>query len=135
MSDLDFSAIVYATDLDSSDQPTDPGLPVIWLTPHHGRTMPFGEIVVVTRWAGRPLAAHAEAPDTPRNQPVLQRHGDNMMENVRNALPRTSWQQLAWQKAAWLEAINATSGYDITRQLDGLLDWIDAIQEMSEMNF
>jgi predicted metal-dependent peptidase len=47
-SGLDFGAIVYATDLDSSDQPNDPGLPVIWLTPQHGRTMPFGEIVVVT---------------------------------------------------------------------------------------
>ncbi len=47
-SGLDFSAIVYATDLDSSDQPDDPGLPVIWLTPQHGRTMPFGEIVMVT---------------------------------------------------------------------------------------
>ncbi len=47
-SSLDFSAIVYATDLDSSDQPDDPGLPVIWLTPQHDRTMPFGEIVMVT---------------------------------------------------------------------------------------
>jgi predicted metal-dependent peptidase len=46
-SDLEFAAIVYATDLDSIDEPTDPGLPVIWLTPQHDRTMPFGEIVVV----------------------------------------------------------------------------------------
>ncbi|MGH7117754.1 MAG: VWA-like domain-containing protein, partial [Acetobacteraceae bacterium] len=41
------NAIVYATDLDCSDQPQDPGLPVIWLTPAHGRTMPFGDIVRV----------------------------------------------------------------------------------------
>jgi len=47
-SGLVFNAIVYATDLDSSDKPKDPGLPVIWLTPKLNRTMPFGEIVVVT---------------------------------------------------------------------------------------
>jgi predicted metal-dependent peptidase len=41
------NAIVYATDLDCSDQPEDPGLPVIWLTPTRSRTMPFGEIVEV----------------------------------------------------------------------------------------
>jgi predicted metal-dependent peptidase len=41
-------AIVYATDLNSSDQPQDPGLPVIWLTPTRNRTMPFGEIVPVS---------------------------------------------------------------------------------------
>ena len=40
--------IVYATDLDSSDQPDDPGTPVIWLTPGRGRTVPFGDIVAVT---------------------------------------------------------------------------------------
>jgi predicted metal-dependent peptidase len=40
-------AIVYATDLHCSDQPQDPGLPVIWLTPTRNRTMPFGEIVPV----------------------------------------------------------------------------------------
>ena len=39
--------IVYATDLDSSDRPTDPGTPVIWLTPTRGRSVPFGEIVEV----------------------------------------------------------------------------------------
>jgi predicted metal-dependent peptidase len=41
-------AIVYATDLNCSDQPQDPGLPVIWLTPTRNRTMPFGEIVPVS---------------------------------------------------------------------------------------
>jgi len=41
-------AIVYATDLNCSDQPRDPGVPVIWLTPTRNRTMPFGEIVPVT---------------------------------------------------------------------------------------
>ncbi len=41
-------AIVYATDLNCSDQPTDPGLPVIWLTPTRNRSMPFGEIVPVS---------------------------------------------------------------------------------------
>jgi predicted metal-dependent peptidase len=41
-------AIVYATDLHCSDQPQDPGLPVIWLTPTRNRTMPFGEIVPVS---------------------------------------------------------------------------------------
>jgi predicted metal-dependent peptidase len=46
-SGLDFSAVVYATDLDSGDRPNDPGIPVIWLTPQRGRTMPFGEIVMV----------------------------------------------------------------------------------------
>jgi len=46
-SDFDFNAIVYATDLDCSDEPQDPGLPVIWLTPNGNRTMPFGEIVRV----------------------------------------------------------------------------------------
>ena len=40
-------AIVYATDLHCSDQPQDPGVPVIWLTPTRNRTMPFGEIVPV----------------------------------------------------------------------------------------
>src|ERR1700758_1307965 len=46
-SDFEFNAIVYATDLDCSDEPQDPGLPVIWLTPNGNRTMPFGEIVRV----------------------------------------------------------------------------------------
>jgi len=41
-------AIVYATDLNCSDQPQDPGVPVIWLTPTRDRTMPFGEIVPVS---------------------------------------------------------------------------------------
>jgi predicted metal-dependent peptidase len=41
-------AIVYATDLNCSDQPRDPGVPVIWLTPMHNRMMPFGEIVPVS---------------------------------------------------------------------------------------
>ena len=41
-------AIVYATDLNCSDQPRDPGVPVIWLTPARNRTMPFGEIVPVS---------------------------------------------------------------------------------------
>jgi predicted metal-dependent peptidase len=41
-------AIVYATDLNCSDQPRDPGVPVIWLTPMRNRTMPFGEIVPVS---------------------------------------------------------------------------------------
>jgi predicted metal-dependent peptidase len=41
-------AIVYATDLNCSDQPRDPGVPVIWLTPTRNRTMPFGEIVAVS---------------------------------------------------------------------------------------
>jgi predicted metal-dependent peptidase len=41
------NAIVYATDLICSDQPQDPGLPVIWLTPTRNRTMPFGEIVEI----------------------------------------------------------------------------------------
>ena len=36
-------------DLDSSDEPRDPDLPVIWLTPNQNRTMPFKEIVLVTR--------------------------------------------------------------------------------------
>ena len=47
-SGLAFNAIVYATDLDCSDEPSDPGLPVIWLTPTHCRSMPFGETVIVT---------------------------------------------------------------------------------------
>jgi len=46
-SGLAFSAIVYATDLDCIDEPQDPGVPVIWLTPNDNRTMPFGEIVHV----------------------------------------------------------------------------------------
>lgn len=41
-------AIVYATDLNCSDLPRDPGVPVIWLTPTRNRTMPFGEIVPVS---------------------------------------------------------------------------------------
>jgi predicted metal-dependent peptidase len=41
-------AIVYATDLHCSDQPQDPGLPVIWLTPTRNQTVPFGEIVPVS---------------------------------------------------------------------------------------
>lgn len=39
--------IIYATDLYSSDTPEDPGIPVIWLTPTRGRSVPFGEIVHV----------------------------------------------------------------------------------------
>ena len=39
--------IVYATDLDSSDRPEEPGTPVIWLTPTRGRPVPFGDIVEV----------------------------------------------------------------------------------------
>lgn len=46
-SGFDANAIVYATDLDCSDAPEDPGLPVIWLTPRRHRTMPFGEIVEI----------------------------------------------------------------------------------------
>jgi predicted metal-dependent peptidase len=42
------NAIVYATDLKCSDQPQDPGVPVIWLTPTRNRAMPFGEIVPVS---------------------------------------------------------------------------------------
>ena len=42
------NAIVYATDLNCSDQPRDPGVPVIWLTPTRNRTMPFCEIVPVS---------------------------------------------------------------------------------------
>ena len=41
-------AIVYATDLNCSDQPRDPGVPVIWLTPTRNRTMPFGDVVPVS---------------------------------------------------------------------------------------
>jgi len=41
-------AIVYATDLKCSDEPRDPGIPVIWLTPTRNHTMPFGKIVPVT---------------------------------------------------------------------------------------
>ena len=40
--------IVYATDLASRDTPTDPGVPVIWLTPTRRRSVPFGEVVEVT---------------------------------------------------------------------------------------
>jgi predicted metal-dependent peptidase len=40
-------AIVYMTDLLYSDRPRDPGLPVIWLTPATGRSVPFGEVVEV----------------------------------------------------------------------------------------
>ncbi len=47
-SGLAFCAVVYATDLDCTDVPQDPGVPVIWLTPNHNRTMLFGEIVEVT---------------------------------------------------------------------------------------
>ena len=43
----DANIIIYATDLDSSDTPENPGLPVIWLTPTRGKTMPFGEIIHV----------------------------------------------------------------------------------------
>jgi predicted metal-dependent peptidase len=42
------STIIYATDLFCSDQPQDPGLPVIWLTPTRGHAMPFGDIIPVT---------------------------------------------------------------------------------------
>jgi predicted metal-dependent peptidase len=42
------SVIVYATDLACSETPEDPGVPVIWLTPSHGRAIPFGTIVEVT---------------------------------------------------------------------------------------
>ena len=41
----DVNIIIYATDLRSSDTPKNPGLPVIWLTPTRGMTMPFGEII------------------------------------------------------------------------------------------
>jgi predicted metal-dependent peptidase len=51
-SGLGFSAVVYATDLNCIDEPQDPGLPVIWLTPNHNRTMPFGEIVPVNLSSG-----------------------------------------------------------------------------------
>ena len=47
-SDFGADAIVYATDLNCSDQPQDPGVPVIWLTPTRNRTMPFGEVVPVS---------------------------------------------------------------------------------------
>jgi predicted metal-dependent peptidase len=44
---FDPHVIVYATDLDSRDTPTCPGVPVIWLTPSRGRAVPFGEIVEI----------------------------------------------------------------------------------------
>lgn len=47
-SGFDANAIVYATDLNCSDQPQDPGVPVIWLTPTRNGTMPFGEIVPIS---------------------------------------------------------------------------------------
>ena len=47
-SGFDPSAIVYATDLVCRDAPTDPGTPVIWLTPTRGRGVPFGEVIKVT---------------------------------------------------------------------------------------
>ena len=40
-------AIIYETDLDAADQPADPGIPVIWLTPTRGHRMPFGEIIEI----------------------------------------------------------------------------------------
>jgi predicted metal-dependent peptidase len=43
----DANIIIYATDLRSSDTPENPGIPVIWLTPTRGKTMPFGEIIHV----------------------------------------------------------------------------------------
>jgi hypothetical protein len=43
-----FNAISYATDLDSSGNPEDPGPQVIWPAPKRNRTIPFGEIVTVT---------------------------------------------------------------------------------------
>jgi predicted metal-dependent peptidase len=42
------SVIVYATDLVCCETPEDPGVPVIWLTPSHGRAIPFGTVVEVT---------------------------------------------------------------------------------------
>ena len=42
------NAIVYATDLISSDTPRDPGCPTIWLTPTRGRSVPFGDVVEVS---------------------------------------------------------------------------------------
>jgi predicted metal-dependent peptidase len=45
---FDPRAIIYATDLGSADQPHDPGVPVIWLTPTRGRTMPFGTVIEVS---------------------------------------------------------------------------------------
>ena len=39
--------LIYATDLDCWDEITDPGIPVIWLTPNTRKTMPFGETVVL----------------------------------------------------------------------------------------
>lgn len=42
------NAIVYATDLKSSDTPQDPGCPTIWLTPTRGRSVPFGDVVEVS---------------------------------------------------------------------------------------
>ena len=41
-------SIVYMTDLASSDVPSDPGIPVFWLTPARNKTMPFGEIVAIS---------------------------------------------------------------------------------------
>jgi predicted metal-dependent peptidase len=43
----DVNIIIYATDLICSDTPENPGLPVIWLTPTRGKSMPFGEIIHV----------------------------------------------------------------------------------------
>jgi predicted metal-dependent peptidase len=42
------NVIVYATDLRSCDEPNDPAIPVIWLTPTRGGAVPFGEIVPVS---------------------------------------------------------------------------------------
>jgi len=47
-SGFDPSAIVYATDLFCREAPTDPGTPVIWLTPTRGLSVSFGEIINIT---------------------------------------------------------------------------------------
>jgi predicted metal-dependent peptidase len=43
-------AILYLTDLEPCDQPTDPGIPVLWCVPEtcHTQTFPWGEVVSVT---------------------------------------------------------------------------------------
>lgn len=45
-------ALIYLTDLECSDQPLDPGYPVLWSTTEKARVSPpeFGEVITLSKW-------------------------------------------------------------------------------------
>lgn len=55
----------------------------------------------------------------------------NRLDNVQTVLDRTDWTKLRDQKAALIEILSAIKDDEL---IDGLLNWLDAIQDAAEMD-